>query len=120
MDSNPVALAVASALKAGPHPHLGAVVIRGFLDAGTEEAPLDPVQLYTDESFRVWFEFPAEKILHHIRGGLDPFYPLGAVWLRRETPVVKHTSGCAYVFTEKDAMLEDPGGGPHGKPTGYP
>lgn len=111
--SNSVATQVLAGLPAAVK-HLGAVVLRGFLDAAptSNASDGDIVKLYTDETFRTWYDIKRGDILHHINTGTDPFYAGGVVWLRREAAVTRCTAGKAYVFTETEAAAEDPAGGP--------
>jgi hypothetical protein len=112
--SNTVATQVVAGLSDAER-HLGAVVLRGFLHAaptGSGATDDDIVRLYTDETFRTWYEIRRGEILHHIETGTDPFYAGGVVWLRREAPVTRCMAGRAFIFTETEAAADDPAGGP--------
>lgn len=111
--SNTVATQVVAGLPADER-HLGAVVLRGFLDAAptTTATDDDIVRLYTNETFRTWYDIRRGDILHHINSGTDPYYAGGVVWLKREAPVTRCMTGSAYVFTETEAAADDPAGGP--------
>jgi len=103
----------------GPQPHRGAIMLRGYLANNEGEYNR---RLFVEDTFRVWFEFNAADILHHIPGGgTDPCCTMGVVWLKRESVVRKVTVGYAYVVADVGGdegdlhrkpwgMADDPGG----------
>lgn len=92
----------------------GAIMLRGYL---ADAVPGTPRRLYSDNSFRCWYEFIDDDLLHVISGGTDPCCPMDAVWIKREAPITKTTAGYAYVVAQSEEMMDgdDPAGGPYGK-----
>ena len=107
---NEVAQNVAAALDAQTAKHRGALALRGYLwiaaEGGTER------RLYIEDSFRVYLEFNATDILHHIPGVPDAWSPMGTVWIKRETPIKLVQEGYAYAVVEAMSIQDDPAGGP--------
>lgn len=88
----------------------GAIMLRGYL---ADKVPETPRRLYSDNTFRCWYEFSNDALLHRIPGGTDPCCPMDAVWIRREAPITKSITGYAYVVAQSQELLEDdPAGGP--------
>ena len=111
---NAVAASVASALavleEGLSSEHRGALALRGYLRV-VGEGSTDR-RLYIEDSFRVYLEFDATDILHHIPGVPDAWNPMGTVWIKRETPIRLVQAGYAYAVVEAMSMHDDPAGGP--------
>lgn len=90
----------------------GAMKLMGYLTAANGNECAD-YRLYIDDSFRCYYEFKTDALLHLVKGGSDPCCPMDAVWIRREAPLTKCTTGyAAAVAASHDMLGDDLGGGP--------